>query len=103
MAKENILQQWVDKGNDDLRTAEYLSTMHSPTLNDLICYLSQQSAEKYLKSFIFSHDIDPDKTHDLTELLKVCQNFDDSFSVLSSQTLILKRLTSDQPDTQTCT
>ncbi len=91
MGKEKILQQWLDKGNDDLRSAEYLSTMHNPTPNDLICYLCQQSAEKYLKSFIFSHDIEPEKTHDLNELLKMCQNYDTDFSLLSSQALILKR------------
>ena len=34
----------------------------------------QQSAEKYLKAFIFSHDIEPDKTHDLEYLLKKRSN-----------------------------
>ena len=27
MDKDNLLQQWLDKGNDDLRSAEYLSTI----------------------------------------------------------------------------
>jgi HEPN domain-containing protein len=91
MGKEEILKQWLDKGHDDLRAAEYLSTMHNPTPDEIICYLCQQSAEKYLKSFIFSQDIEPDKTHDLNELLKVCQKYNAEFSILSSQTLILKR------------
>ena len=31
MAENELLQQWLDKGNEDLRSAEYLSTMHHPT------------------------------------------------------------------------
>jgi len=33
MGKAEILQQWFDKGKDDLRSAEYLSTMRHPTMN----------------------------------------------------------------------
>jgi len=28
MGKNEILQQWLDKGNEDLRATEYLSSMH---------------------------------------------------------------------------
>ena len=53
MDKAEILGQWLDKGKDDLRVAEYLSTMHHPTPDEIICFHCQQSAEKYLKAFIF--------------------------------------------------
>ena len=89
--KAEILQQWCDKGKDDLRSAEYLSTMHHPTPDEIICFLCQQSAEKYLKAFIFSHDIEPEKTHDLRELLKVCEENDPNFSSLLSKLQILTR------------
>jgi HEPN domain-containing protein len=91
MGKQEILQQWLDKGKEELSSAEYLSTMHHPTPDETICYLCQQSAEKYLKGFIFSHDIEPEKTHDLEELLKVCRQYNAEFSVLQSEALILKR------------
>ena len=45
MDSNEILQQWLNKGNDDLRSAEYLSTMHYPTPDEVICNLCQQSAE----------------------------------------------------------
>jgi hypothetical protein len=45
MGSNEILQQWLDKGNDDLRSAEYLSTMRHPTPDEVICNLCQQSAE----------------------------------------------------------
>jgi hypothetical protein len=35
--------------------------------DEIICFHCQQSAEKYLKAFLFSNDIEPDKTHNLVE------------------------------------
>jgi HEPN domain-containing protein len=89
MGKQEMLQQWLEKGNDDLRSAEYLSTMHHPTPDEIICYLCQQSAEKYLKAFIYSHDIEPDKTHDLEYLLEICQQYNAEFSTLSLKVYVL--------------
>ena len=90
MVSEEMLQQWLQKGNDDLRSAEYLSTMHHPTPDEIICNLCQQSAEKYLKSFLFLHGIEPPKTHDLSILLKMCEKYNDVFSVLSPKAYILR-------------
>jgi HEPN domain-containing protein len=90
-SKEEILQQWFDKGKNELRAAEYLSTMHNPTPDEVICYLCQQSAEKYIKGFIFSHDIEPEKTHDLKDLLDICQKYNTEFSTLYSSAYILTR------------
>ena len=89
MGKDEILQQWLDKGNDDLRSAKYLSTMHHPTPDEIICNHCQQSAEKYLKGFLFLHNIEPPKTHDLEELLEMCVKYNNSFSLLSSKASIL--------------
>ena len=91
VSKEEILQQWLDKGNEELESAEYLSTMRYPTPDETICYLCQQSAEKYLKGFIFFHDAEPEKTHDLEYLLEICQKYDAKFSTLSSSAVILTR------------
>ena len=90
-SKEDILQQWFDKGKNELRSAEYLSTMHNPTPDEVICYLCQQSAEKYLKGFIFYQDNEPDKTHDIKDLLEICQKYNSDFSSLSSAAYILTR------------
>ena len=86
MGKNEIFRQWLDKGNDDLRSAEYLSTMHHPTPDEVICFHCQQSAEKYLKGFLFLHDIEPPKIHDLTALLEICKEIKNDFSVLSYKT-----------------
>jgi HEPN domain-containing protein len=90
MADNELLQQWLDKGNDDLRSAEYLSTMHHPTPDEIICYHCQQSSEKYLKAFLFLHDIEPPKIHDLNELMEMCTRINSNFSVLLPQLDILR-------------
>jgi len=90
MGKKEILQQWINKGNDDLRSAEYLSTMHHPTPDETICFLCQQSSEKYLKGFLFQHDIEPPKTHNLIELLEMCEKINGNFNVLLPQLDILR-------------
>ena len=57
MGKHELLQEWIDRGHNDFRSADYLSTMHHPTPDEIICYLCQQSAEKYLKAFLFLYNL----------------------------------------------
>ena len=90
-SKDEILQQWLSKGKDDLIVAEYLSAMHHPTPDEIICFHCQQSAEKYLKAYVFLQDIEPEKTHDLKDILDVCIEYDTSFSTLLSKAYILTR------------
>ena len=91
MDKEEILRQWLHRGKEELSSAEYLSTMRHPTPDETICYLCQQSAEKYLKAFIFFKDIEPEKTHDLEYLLELCQKYNKGFSILSTKADLLNR------------
>ena len=90
MADDKLLQKWLQKGNDDLRSAEYLSTMHHPTPDEIICYLCQQSAEKYLKGFLLLNGVEPPKIHDLKILLDMCIKYNESFSVLLPKIYILR-------------
>jgi len=90
MVDNELLQEWLDKGNNDLRSAEYLSTMQYPTPDEIICYLCQQSAEKYLKSFLVLNDIEPPRIHHLKELMEMCGQLNNNFYVLLPQLDILK-------------
>jgi len=89
MVDNKLLQQWLDKGNDDLRSAEYLSTMHHPTPDELICFLCQQSSEKYMKGFLVLNDIEPPKTHNLRKLLIFCEQLNSNFKILLPQLIVL--------------
>jgi len=89
MVDNELFHQWLEKGNDDLRSAEHLSTMHHPTPDEVICYLCQQSSEKYLKGYLVLHDIEPQRTHDLKELMEACKKINIDFINLLPQLNIL--------------
>jgi len=60
--------EWLAFGDADLEAAEVLRRQPKPYWN-LICFLGQQAAEKYLKAFLEERGIEPPKTHSLALLL----------------------------------
>ena len=58
------------KQNLDFRAAERLVKDPEP-LREIIAFHCQQAAEKYLKAFLVSRQIEFPKTHDLEELLEL--------------------------------
>jgi HEPN domain-containing protein len=61
-------EEWVAKAEGDRQVA--LREMQAATpVWDVICFLRQQCAEKYLKAFLEEHNIQFLKTHDLVVLL----------------------------------
>jgi len=77
-------QEWQRLGEMDLSSAEHLLTM-KPMPVEIICYLSQQSAEKYLKGYLVLHGKNPPKIHDLNELRKLCSDLADTFNEIADQ------------------
>ena len=75
-------QEWQRLAEMDLSSAQYLLNMH-PVPVENICYLCQQSAEKYLKGYLVLHGINPPKIHDLNELSKYCTNLSDTFKEIA--------------------
>lgn len=60
--------EWIQKAEEDYTTIEWLQ--QAPTLNyNMLCFLSQQCAEKYLKAWLQEADIPFTRTHDLGKLL----------------------------------
>ncbi len=72
---------WVRKAEDDLEGARSLAQAR-PSLNDLICFHCQQSAEKYLKALLQESGVVPPRTHNLTDLLTLLLVNDPSLIVL---------------------
>ena len=50
-----------------------------PVPIEIICYHCQQSAEKALKGVLVKFGFFPEKSHDLLQLCKQCEECDDSF------------------------
>ena len=84
MDNRESAQEWQKLGEMDLNSAEYLLNM-KPMPVEIICYLSQQSAEKYLKGYLVLNGINPPKIHDLDELRKLCSNLSETFEEIADQ------------------
>jgi HEPN domain-containing protein len=71
MADREIISEWLQKAEDDFQFARISLDEKKPFVAQ-ICFLFQQSAEKYLKAFMLSQGLKLQKIHDLTILLKRC-------------------------------
>ncbi|GHV83994.1 hypothetical protein AGMMS50212_13340 [Spirochaetia bacterium] len=91
MDKATELAQWFFIAGEDLKSAEYLATMHYPRPEGIICFHCQQSAEKNLKGFLFQNNVAFEKIHDLKMILKQCETVDTSFSSILPQCSVLNR------------
>jgi HEPN domain-containing protein len=77
-----LVAEWVQKAEGDFNTAlRELRARRAPNY-DASCFHAQQCAEKYLKGFLVSQDIEPPRTHNLVALLKLCVSRDGSFELI---------------------
>jgi HEPN domain-containing protein len=76
-------RQWRDIADKDLGLAEHVAKTMWPTPYELVCFHCQQAVEKYLKGFLVLNDTIPPKTHDLIELIKLCEMIYPLFSTIA--------------------
>jgi uncharacterized protein len=62
------LMEWMEAAERDLRGRRDLEDSGNEH-SELICWLSQQAAEKYMKALLVSRNLSPVRTHELTLLL----------------------------------
>ena len=65
----SLVRQWVEKAEEDLRTAEHTLILEDDCPYGTVCFHAQQCAEKYLKALLVLHSVLFPKIHDLLELL----------------------------------
>lgn len=82
MVDPGIIQEWILKAEDDFQFARISLSENKPFFAH-ICFLFQQSAEKYLKAFILKQGLKFQKTHDLPVLLKKCLEKAPAFAQLT--------------------
>ena len=83
MVDAEFVVPWIRRAENDMSSARHLAETMRPAPAEIICFHCQQSAEKYLKAPY--NDEEPSKTHDLTELVKLCRNFNPDFSLLTAK------------------
>jgi len=81
MDRQEELRQWFSLAKQNVEIAKHLLATFHPTPVESICNNCQQSAEKYLKGYLFINNIEPPKTHNLVDLLDMCTNILPSFSI----------------------
>ena len=84
-----IITEWKRLADMDLSAARLLFEMHRPIPVEIVCFHSQQAAEKMLKCFLVFKEVEPPKIHDLRELLKMCVKFEDDFDKFRKEADIL--------------
>jgi len=62
-------QEWVDKAEEDWTALSRLVAGETAGIADVIVFLCQQVAEKYLKAFLVREAVEPPYTHNLATLL----------------------------------
>ncbi|MBI5117938.1 HEPN domain-containing protein, partial [Candidatus Poribacteria bacterium] len=65
--KKIAIERWLQKANNDLRTAETMLRVDPPT-TDTMCFHAQQYVEKSLKAYLVHIDQHVEKTHYLPRL-----------------------------------
>ena len=91
--KEKLVKDWLFFAKENLLFAkagmkEDFSPFHT------ICFLCQGSAEKYLKAFLLWNGWKLKKTHDMSELVELCCEYDKSFEQLFSECELLNEYVS---------
>ncbi|MBK8871309.1 MAG: HEPN domain-containing protein [Elusimicrobia bacterium] len=79
---DDLLREWADKAEQDYDAALILFKERKRSLCDIVCFHSQQCAEKYWKAFLVSCKKPFFKTHDLAELRESVVRLDGTFALI---------------------
>lgn len=88
MNNRDIAHEWFKIAETDLASALFLQNMR-PQPVEIICYHCQQAAEKFLKGFLALQGEEIKRTHDLIQLNKSCQTYDEDFAKIEEACLLL--------------
>jgi HEPN domain-containing protein len=74
-------RKWLTQAEEDLKAAK--DSLKSGHYN-WACFQAQQSAEKTLKFFLYSHGYTSIITHSIKELVRECKKIEEGFSEVES-------------------
>lgn len=79
-------EEWVEKAEEDYRAAVALDESDVPAV---VCFLSQQCIEKYLKAALVALGKEPPRTHDLIHMQERVAKLDPRFSTFAEPLQVL--------------
>ncbi len=84
MVKRQIVKEWFNKGEKDIKDAEFLFKNNRAL--ETISFHIQQAAEKYLKGFLIAKGKKLEMIHDLVKLLQDAIEIDSDFEQFKDMT-----------------
>lgn len=84
MADAAIVHEWLRRADEDFAFAK-ANLKEGSAFYSHICFHFHQAAEKYFKSLIVANDLEFEKTHNLSYLLKTDSRKQASLSIISDQ------------------
>jgi len=91
MSVESNQAEWVRLADMDMATACHMFETYHPKPLEIVCFHSQQVAEKMLKCFLIAQNIEIPRIHDLQILCDKCIEFEDSFNDIYESSVMLTR------------
>lgn len=90
------INQWVEIADEDLKFAKHGFSISSRVPFRIIAFHSQQCAEKYLKAFLVFHKIDFPYTHNITTLIDLCSEIDETLEELRDSEILTSFATANR-------
>jgi HEPN domain-containing protein len=84
---KEAISQWKIKADNDLKIVSRNIDDMDP-VTDVLSFHCQQSAEKYLKLFLASREVEPKRTHDIAFLIGECIKIDPDFENILSASFL---------------
>lgn len=86
-----LVSEWVEKAEGDFVAAGREYRARKLPVYHVVCFLTQQCAEKYLKAFLEQFEKPIPRVHDRIELLELCKEMDPGFEILRADLVALGR------------
>lgn len=82
-----VVLKWIERAKEDLQLVENEMKMDEPLYNTISFHI-QQFVEKYLKAFLISRGILPERTHNIDFLLFKCKDIDNEFEEFFESSIV---------------
>lgn len=82
--KRELIDSWIAKAEKDLLSAKH-ELSFPDAVTETVCFHCQQAVEKYIKAYLVFLGVSFTKTHEIGELITICENKDSEISVLKEE------------------
>jgi HEPN domain-containing protein len=86
-----LVSEWIDKAEGDFIAAGRELRARKQPVYHVVCFLTQQCVEKYLKALLEQNSRQIPRIHDLVELLELCKEIDPGLEIVRADLEALGR------------